>query len=205
MFRIKAIALSFVLVTAVAATAHASSIGYTVDVGAGAINGNALTNVAIFETNGTLTTIDFGYTLNAFGQTTLTHDAAFAPTSSLIVGIDLPGAIGDGKTHVVFFTNTAFAQSANGLLFSVVFPNTHHNDFIARLLAAEGGDTVNQAWLRDFFATGDGAAAAFSPGSATIGVEFTGAYLLTPEPSTFVLLGLGAALAAARRLKRART
>jgi hypothetical protein len=200
MRRIKILALSFALVVGIAATANASSISYTVDIGGGAING-AVTHVAILETGGGLTNIDFGYSLNATGQTTLTHDVPFVPTSSLIVGLDLPGAV-DNVSHIVFFTNPTFAWDANGRLFSVVFPNSHHNDFVNRLLSAEGGDAANRAWLLNFFAT-DGAPAAFAPGAPTMGIEFTVGTVITPEPSTFVLFGLGLAIAAGRRLRRA--
>jgi hypothetical protein len=203
MLRIRTLVLSLALIAGVAATANATSISYTVDVGGGAMNGNPVTHVAILESNGTESSLSFGFSLNVIGSTTLTHDSAFVPTSSLIVGLDLPGVV-DPKTHIVFFTNPAFAYAADGLKFSVVFPHTHHDDFAARLLAAEGGDAANQAWLLNFFLTGDGAAAAFAPGDPTIGVEFTDAGLLTPEPTTLVLFGLGGVVAAVRLRRRNR-
>lgn len=202
---IKTAVLSCFLTLGLASTVSATPISYTVDVGAGALNGHAITNVAILEFGGGFTNLDFGYTLNAAGPTTLTHDVSFAVTSALIVGLDWPGPVGDNKTHVVFFTNPGFAASADGVLFSLAFPHSRHNDFISRLLAAESGDAAQRAWLAAFLA-GDGAAAAFAPGDPTVAIEFTGGVILpprvVPEPSSVVLLGLGLAASEAIRRRR---
>ena len=201
MLRIRTLALSFALVVGIAASANATSISYTVDMGAGSITGSNVTNVVIMESAGGVTYLDFGFLVNSSGQTTLTHDVAYTPTSTLILGLDISPA----KTHHVFFANTTFVQNATGVKFSVMFPNTSYSLLAPQLISAEGGDAASLAWLRNFF-EGDGAAAAFASNGPNAGVEFTVGTptVPTPEPSTFVLFGLGAAMTAAFRLRRAK-
>jgi hypothetical protein len=204
MFMLKTAALASALFLGFASTASATSISYTVDVGAGTLNGNNITSVAILESGGGQTSLSWlGSALNAVGATTFTHDVAFTPASTLIVGLDLAG--GGNSTHLVFFTNNAFAQQSAGVLFSTVFPNTRHSLFINHLLAAEAGDATEEAWLLAFFG-GDGAPAAFASGGPSTGIEFSPGTVMTPEPSSVVLLGLGLAAAeVVRRRRRVRT
>jgi len=201
MLRIRTLALSFALVVGIAASANATSISYTVDVSGGSISGNPVSHVVIMEMGGGFTNFHFGFTLNPTGQTTLTHDVSFEPTSTLILGLDVPTEV-DGKTHLVFFADPTFIQNALGKKFSVSFPNTRYPDVAINLLAAEGGNTAALDWLAKFFA-GDGAAAAFASGGPNLGAEFSTPVLFTPEPSTFVLFGLGGAMLAFR-LRRAK-
>ena len=174
---------------------HANPIQltYKLNLGGGTLNGNGLTSLAIFETDGNQTKLDFPFAVPGSGLQSITHISAFLPVSSILVGLDLPSTnIGDNKTHVVFFTNDAFAAAANGILFSTVFPNTHHNDFITRLTAAEQGDASQITWLTHFFLTGDGAPALFATSGPSTAVEFTtGRLLVAPEPLSLSLLGLG--------------
>ncbi len=187
-------------------SASSFQVNYNLNLGSGTLNGNAVTNIAIFETDGTQANLDFPYSVAGSGQQLLSHLAPFIPTFSLIVGLDLPSLSGgDGKTHIVFFSNDAFAQSAAGIKFSSVFPNTRHNDFISRLLAGEAGDATQQAWLANFFTAGDGAAARFATAGPSTAVEFTNGVIISgvPEPATagMAALGLAAAFFAARRRK----
>ena len=46
----------------------------------------------------------------------------------------------------------------------MAFPNSRHSLFIANYEAAVGGDPAALQELMDFFLTGDGALAAFTPG-----------------------------------------
>lgn len=198
----KTAALASALILGVASTAAATSISYTVNVGPGTLNGNNVTSVAILEAGGGNTSLSFlGSSLNAVGTTTIAHDVAFTPTSTLIVGLDLAG--GGNSTHLVFFTDSAFAQASSGVLFSTVFPNTRHGQFITHLLAAEAGDAAERAWLLAFFG-GDGAPAAFASNGPSTGIEFSPATVLTPEPGSIVLLGLGLAAAEVVRRRRVR-
>lgn len=192
------------LLLALAATAAASSfpVDYSLNLASGTLNGNSLTSILVMESNGSSINLDFPFTLPGSGISNLSHTAPFVPTFSLIVGLDLPSTTGgDNKTHLVFFTNDAFAQSAVGIPFSTVFSHTRHNNFISRLLLGEAGDATQIQWLKDFF-LGDGLAAAFPTGSNPTAVEFTSGLLLTPEPVSVGFVGFGlAALIAARRKK----
>lgn len=177
-------------------------VDYNLNLGGGTLNGNDLTSVMIMEADGLGgINLDFPFTIPGSGTSVLTHTAPFLPTSSLIVGLDLPSTTGgDLKTHIVFFTNNAFANSASGNLFSVVFPNTRHNNFIDRLQLAQGGDATQIAWLTNFFVSGDGASAAFATGTSPAAIEFTIAVpLATPEPRAFALVALGLVGILARR------
>ncbi len=184
-------------------------VDYTLDISAGTLNGNDLTSVMILESGSGMVNLDFPYVVAGSGVSVLSHEVAFLPTMSLIVGLDLPSTTGgDNKSHVVFFTNDTFATGAFGQKFSVVFPNTHHDDFITRMLAAQSGDATQIAWLTDFFLSGDGLSAAFATSTQPVGIEFSiGAPIATPEPQTLVLAGMGllAMVAAGRRRLGSRT
>jgi hypothetical protein len=188
--------------------ANITEVSYNLYLGNGTLNGNPVTNLLIFESGEGMVSLDFGFTIPGSGSTLLTHTVPFQPSTSLIVGLDLPSTTGgDNKTHVLFFTNDAFAQGANGVLFSLAFPTSRHNNFISRLLLAEAGDAAEQAWLTNFFLTGDGAAAAFAYGTQATAIEFTGGVIIgrVPEPQSGALMGagvLGLLLVGRRRMRQ---
>lgn len=184
--------------------AAAVQVDYTLNFGLGTLNGNPLTSIAILESGpGGQVSVDFPFTVPGSGIQTLSHNVAFQPTTSLIVGLDLPSTTGgDIKTHVLFFANQNFVNGASGALFSVAFPNTRHNAFITHLLAAEAGDATELAWLTSFFLTGDGAAAAFATGTQPAGIEFTVGVPLVPEPLTYSLTAAGLLAMLVLRRKR---
>ena len=189
-----------------AAGAASIQVDDRLNLGSGTLNANDLTSVLIMEKTGTgLVNLDFPFTVSGSGEFVLSHTAPFLPTSSLIVGLDLPStAAGDDKAHLVFFTNEAFADSSVGVPFSTVFPNTRHSDFINRLLLAEGGDAVQEAWLTSFF-LGEGQNAAFATGTQSTAIEFSSGTLLAPEPQSLGIAGVGLAAMIAARRRRSET
>ena len=196
----KTAVLAVALILGAAANATATTITYSLNL-FGTINGSPITNVIILERNGAQTSLDTSasFVLNASGVTTLSHDVAFTPTETLIIGLDVPSGP-DGTTHVLFMADPTWGWSVVGMRFRDVF-NTGYVDFRSAVLAASNGDATKQAYLLDFFANGTGAPAAFASNGASLPVEFSIA-VVAPEPSTFVLVGLGAALVAARRLRK---
>ena len=150
------------------------------------------------DANGNSSASQYSSSLSPFGLTTITHTIGFAPTSALVLGVNLPGPGGDGKTHIFMLVNDAFAANGNGVKFNVLFPNTSYTGFKARQAAL---DATQEAWFLNFFLKGDGAAAAFSPTGSFAPVEFTGLSIVgTPEPSTMMLVGAaGLALVLRRR------
>ena len=197
----KTVVLTLAILLGVAANAAATTITYTLNMW-GTLNGSNVTNVIILERNGAQTNLDTSasFIISASGTTTLSHDVAFTPTETLILGIDAapPG----GHTHMAFFVDPAFGWSIQGILFSQVFPGVGYSNLRNAILNGSNGDATAQAFLVNFF-NGAGAAAAFDSNSAPLFGEFT-PFTPVPEPSTFVLVGLGAVAFAARRLRRAR-
>jgi hypothetical protein len=158
-------------------------VSYGIDMSPGTSNGNDITNVFIFESNGAQFSVDHGFVIPGLGVSRLTHTSPFAPTSALIAGIGrgIPG-IGDGKDHIYLIVNNAFADSIVGSLWSEVFPGNdgirvRHNEFIELLTDASAGDAgALDAVLT--FATVDAAAGWFDPNGPFAVSEFT----LVPPP-----------------------
>src|SRR3712207_3115506 len=180
---------------------------YSLNLNPGTSNGQNVTNIMIFESSagGSQLSIDYGGAPNAYsiagsGLSFLTHQSAFTPAMSLIVG--LTQAV--DKVSLVIFMNETFAASAAGQNFSSVFTTTRHNEMITRMLAAQNGSAAEMDWFRNVFFPTDGMAAAFATGGAATGLQFTIATPIgtVPEQSqSLLLLGVGAAaLLVARRL-----
>jgi hypothetical protein len=171
----------------------------------GTLNGNPITSIMVMEAGAGQSSQDYPFSLAASGVSSFTHTIPFYPTTALVIGLNLPTpGVGDGKIHIFMLVNDAFAASADGVKFSEVFANTRHNDLIVRLQAAQAGDATQQQWFLDFFLTGDGALAAFSPTGSFTAVEFTAGTVIggdVPEPSTLILVSLaGVALLFRRRI-----
>ena len=212
----------FVLACLAQMCAFATSVAFqttlTIDL-TGTKNSNPISDVVIFASNGTQSGFQFGSNLAASGQTVLTPRFAFNPTSMLLIGMEGPAAsptcLGDGTVcngndngnHVLFLVNNAFASAMSGQHFSVAFGlnGYHETTVLQNLLDATTGSTAAQSYLLSFFQSTDGQAAAFNPGDGFTALEFyigtpvgTGSSTGTPEPSTFVLLGVGMTVAALR-------
>jgi len=203
--------IALLLSCAGAASAESIPVFYVLNLGSGTINGSNLTDILIMDGSATgQVNLDFPVAATpSSGIFALLHFTPFQPTTSLIVGLDRPSGGGgdDDKTHLIFFTNQEFANSTLGLQFSTVFPGIRHSEFIDRLLAAEGGDSAQQAWFADFFQN-EGHSAAFATGTMPAGIEFSISKALAnaPEPVNLSMVGAGLVLIAgvlrARRTAR---
>jgi hypothetical protein len=209
MTRLKWTLLALVAGLAAAGPAGAMNISSVVPSGTGfntsytfnlpfTLNGNDVTSIMLLEA-GALgeVSMDFPFAAAPGTTSTLTHHIDFFPTSALIVGLELPTpTVGDGKTHIAMWVDSGFAAGAIGLRFSEAFPNSRHSLFIANYLLAVGGDAAAQQALVDFFVSGDGAAAAFTPGGSFSYIMST---IIVPEPGGAVLWGCGLGLLALLR------
>ena len=177
-------------------------VSYAINMSPGTSNENDISNVFVFETDGTQVDVEYGFTIPGIGVSTLTHTTSFAPTSSLLIGTGrgIPG-VGDGKDHIFMVVNNAFAGSIIGFKWSETFPGDgvtriRHNEFIDLLDDASTGDSIAFAAVLKF-ATTDAAAAWFDPNRAFSVSEFTDVPppvgISVPEPATLALLGLGLA------------
>jgi hypothetical protein len=165
---------------------------YTADIPL-TLNGNAITNVMIFEegAGGQVKVSPYQGTLAAGGVSVLTDpDLQFAPTLALVIGTDLTTPFDStGKRHLVFFLSDALAASAAGKEFSQVFPPLHEQAFIDDLIAART-DSTKLGLLTDYFTSGPLAQAAFAPGGSFSVVESSTFPPAVPEPATVIIWSL---------------
>lgn len=194
-------------------------VTYNIDMTPGTKDGNNVVDLMSLEAGagpGQFLAIIYAFPVSGTGTSVLRHLSSFVPQSALLIGLDGPPDAVCGTdplcgTHVVMLVNQEFARTAIGQHFHVDFPNTHESDMISMLVAAERGNSTADTWVNNFFLTGDGSKAAFTPGDPFTAIEFTvaapvggGTSTVTPEPSTVVLLaaGLGAMIAARRRNRK---
>jgi len=180
--------LAFGLTFAVWSSADAAPVGgypvsYGINMTPGTSNGNDITSVFIFESNGAQFNVDYGFTIPGIGVSRLTHTSSFAPTSALIAGIGRGiSGVGDGRDHIYMVVNNGFAESIVGSLWSEVFPGSgetrvRHNEFIDLLTDASAGDPgALDAVLT--FASVDAAGGWFDPNGRFAVMEFS----LVPPP-----------------------
>jgi hypothetical protein len=190
-------ATSFGIVTP---TGSGYEVSYNINLSS-TVNGFDLTDVLIIESDGANVSVDYPFTINATGRTTLSHELSFEPTSALILGIDPAGAP-DWKDHLIMATNDEFAADAMGKLFSQTFSTPRHSHVIGWLYAADSDPAAVDS-LVSFFQN-EGAVAAFDPHGDFRVLEWTIVVPIDviPEPTTAItgLMGLaGAGLTALRR------
>jgi len=172
---IRVCGISAVAVLAFVRIAGAVPVSYSANLSTS--KGNPVTDVLIIEADGAAPARATVYPtqLPGTGTAIISHDAPFAPTKSLIIGLtEGLDEFGADKTQIVMFLDVNFAAANAGVLFSSVFPGVRHSETIARLRAAVAGDAVELAWFTDTFFTGSAAAAAFATGGAFTVAEFTG-------------------------------
>ncbi len=198
---------TFVLAAVGTLTAGPILVNYSLDLRSGTLNGSPVTNIAIFETGAGQSNVEYGLVAPSSGAFVLSHMSNFVPTTSLLIGLDVP--LTPGKTHVVVFANQAFVDSANGQRFRTMFPSASYSEFVDQFTQANGGSPAAQSWMMNFF-QGDGMVAAFPTGSPAAAIEFSIGVVPppvgVPEPTTYGLVGFGLAamVAARRRLKHVR-
>ena len=165
---------------AVVSTGGGFEVSYSGDLRRGTLHGSDITNLFILESDGATVHVDSGFTVPARGPFTLAHEVPFAPTSSLIVGLDLAPAGSGLVDHLVVFMDDAFAEDALRLpKFSDIFPaidgreRLRHSGLVQALKDAEAGDGAAVDVLVDFFTLDAGKFAAFDPGDSFRVLEFS--------------------------------
>ncbi len=170
--------------------------------------GNDITDIFIFETDGTQVNVDdYSFSVAATGPATISHDISFDPTLALVLGLDRAPLDSGNKDHLVVFMDNDFAvANALGKKFSEAFPavdgrdRVRHSIIVQAIKDSQLGDLDALQSLTDFFVEDAGKFAAFDPENSFSVVEFTsGTRVNIPVPSTLPLFGIGLAGLAARR------
>jgi hypothetical protein len=168
------IVFSLLMMILFAGIAQATSVTYAAELHTSKLN--PVTNVLILEQDqsGTVHGTVYGANVPGNGQAVISHNPAFIPVRSLIIGItaglDPSGA---DKTEIIMFLNKTFAASNKGVKWSIVFPGSSHSGTIDSLIAATAGNATQLTWFTNTFFTGIAAPAVFDTGAAFTVGEFS--------------------------------
>ncbi len=185
-------------------------VNYSFDLKGGTLFGGDVTDIFIFETDGVQISIDSIFTAAGNGPTTLSHEIAFDPTLSLLIGLDRAPVDSGVVDHLVIMMNNEFAADAlTKDKFSTIFPaidgraRIGHNQLIQAIKDAQQNDQGAISLMSDFFMVDAGKFARFDPRDSFRVLEFTGpvAIDVVPEPASLLLMGGGLAGAFLRRRK----
>lgn len=185
-------------------------VNYTFDIKGGTLFGGDITDIFIYETDGVQISVDSVFTAAGSGPSTISHQIAFDPTLSLLIGLDrAPSGSVEGD-HLVIFMSEAFAEDAlTKDKFSTIFPAVDgrprigHNQLVQALKDAQQNDAGAISLMADFFTVDAGKFATFDPRGSLRVLEFSPpvAIDVVPEPASMFLFGAGAVGAFLRRRK----
>ena len=178
--------------------ANAITINYNLNLKS-TLYGSDITDIFIFETDGSQINVDYTFSAAAQGPSTITHDISFNPTLSLVLGLDLAPLDSGLKDHLVVFMNYEFGAFAIGKKFSEVFPaidgrdRVKHSTLVNTIKDFQPGDSEGLLLLTDFFTKDGGMFAAFDPDNSFRVIEFSSGSGRDqiPEPASLLLLGSG--------------
>ena len=110
-------------------------VSYEFDLKRGTLHGSNITDIVIFETDGTQVNLAYPFSAASMGPSTISHTIAFDPILSLILGID-SAPLGSGlKDHLVVFMDNSFTADgfATKSKFSEFFPAIDEERFASFL------------------------------------------------------------------------
>ena len=175
-------------------------VNYDFDLKRGTLYGSDITDIFIFETDGTQVNVDYTFSAAAMGPSTISHEILFDPTLALVLGLDLAPLDSGNKDHLVVFMDNDFAADAlTKAKFSEVFPTVEgrdrvrHSVLVQAIKDSQLGDSDALQSLTEFFIEDAGKFAAFDPENSFRVVEFSPKEPIDviPEPSTYMLMGMG--------------
>jgi len=189
---------------------------YGISMNPGTSNGSDIEGVFVFEwDNSDNYSAFYGGLIAGSGNTYLSHEIEFLPTSALIIGYGagIPGVL-DELDHLYTITSLAFSYTVGGLKWSEAFPGVPpeprigHNAMVDLLKDAASGSSSALTDIYNWVKT-EGYRAAFDPRGNFAVLEWTGCdageepvqtpngYICVPvggsipEPGTWILLVIG--------------